>query len=107
MKFPFNLAGGGREYVEMSREDKRRSDREERRIDAHQNDTNYESNDGKRTPLRQFLREVRSELRKVNWPSRKELVTYTVVVLVVTAVLVGIVAAMDWGIREAILRTLG
>lgn len=107
MKFPFTLAGGGREYVEMSREDKRRSDREERRIDAHQNDTNYESNDGKRTPPRQFLREVRSELRKVNWPSRKELVTYTVVVLVVTAVLVGIVAAMDWGIREAILRTLG
>lgn len=91
----------------MSREDKRRSEREERRIDAHQNDTNYEANEGKRTPPRQFLREVRAELRKVNWPSRKELVTYTIVVLVVTAVLVGIVSAMDWGIREVILRTLG
>lgn len=91
----------------MSREDKRRSEREERRIDAHQNDTNYESNEGKRTPPRQFLREVRSELRKVNWPSRKELVTYTIVVLVVTVVLVSIVSAMDWGIREVILRTLG
>ncbi len=91
----------------MSREDKRRSEREERRIDAHQNDTNYESNEGKRTPPRQFLREVRSELRKVNWPNRKELVTYTIVVLVVTVVLVTIVSVMDLGIREVILRTLG
>jgi preprotein translocase subunit SecE len=105
--FPFTFAGCGREHVEMSREDKRRSEREERRIDAHQNETHYESSDGKRTPPKQFLREVRTELRKVNWPSRKELVTYTIVVLVVTTVLVGIVWAMDWGIREAILRTLG
>lgn len=91
----------------MSREDKRRSEREERRLDAHHNETEYESSDGKRTPPKQFLREVRTELRKVNWPNRKELVTYTIVVLVVTTVLVGIVSAMDWGIREVILRTLG
>lgn len=91
----------------MSREDKRRSEREERRLDAHHNETEYESSDGKRTPPKQFLREVRTELRKVNWPNRKELVTYTIVVLVVTTVLVGIVSGMDWGIREVILRTLG
>jgi len=91
----------------MSREDKRRSEREERRIDANHNETNFESSGDKRTPPKQFLREVRVELRKVNWPSRKELVTYTIVVLVVTTVLVGIVSAMDWGILETILRTLG
>lgn len=33
-----------------------------------------------------FLREARSELRKVTWPSRKELTTYTIVVLVSTAI---------------------
>lgn len=33
-----------------------------------------------------FLREARSELRKVTWPSRKELTTYTIVVLVVTSI---------------------
>jgi preprotein translocase subunit SecE len=27
----------------------------------------------KRTPPRQFLREVRQELKKVNWPTRTEL----------------------------------
>lgn len=29
-----------------------------------------------------FLREVRAEMRKVNWPNRKELSTYTGVVIV-------------------------
>lgn len=30
----------------------------------------------------QFFRNVRSELKKVNWPSRKDVITYTSVVLV-------------------------
>src|SRR5712691_1879594 len=37
-----------------------------------------------RTPPKQFLREVRGELKKVAWPSRGEVTTYTVVVLVST-----------------------
>ena len=32
--------------------------------------------------MARFLREVRSELKKVAWPSRNEVFTYTVVVLV-------------------------
>ena len=32
--------------------------------------------------LTRFLREVRSELRKVSWPSKKELTANTIVVLV-------------------------
>jgi len=35
----------------------------------------------KRVGARQFLKEVRQELNKVDWPTRKELGTYTVVVV--------------------------
>lgn len=34
-----------------------------------------------RTGVRQFLREVRQELRRVAWPSRKEVASYSTVVL--------------------------
>lgn len=36
--------------------------------------------------LGKFLREARAELRKVTWPNRKELATYTAVVIVSTAI---------------------
>jgi preprotein translocase subunit SecE len=60
-----------------------------------------------RTPLPVFLREVRSELRKVNWPSRQQIVSYTVVVLVLTLVLTTFVWGVDEGIRRIVLNTLG
>ena len=44
--------------------------------------------------ITKFLREVRSEMRKVSWPNRKELITYTIVVLVtvvIVAVFTGVV----------------
>lgn len=48
-----------------------------------------------RTGARQFLKEVRQELRKVIWPTRKELATYTVVVLVTVVVLTSYVFGLD------------
>lgn len=60
-----------------------------------------------RTPLPQFLREVRAELRRVNWPSRKQIVSYTVIVLVLTLVLTSFVWGVDEGIRRIIINTLG
>jgi len=61
----------------------------------------------KRTPLPEFLREVRGELRKVNWPGREQIVSYTVVVLVLTLVLTTFVWGVDEGIRRLVLNTLG
>ena len=55
---------------------------------------------------RQFLREVRQELRKVDWPTRKELVTYTIVVLVTIAVLTTYVFLLDYAFAKAIFRVL-
>lgn len=48
-----------------------------------------------RTSARQFLKEVRQELRKVIWPTRQELVTYTIVVLVTVTVLTAFVFGLD------------
>ena len=42
-----------------------------------------------------FLRESRAELRKVTWPNRKELITYTVVVIVSTAIVAVFLGIVD------------
>ena len=48
-----------------------------------------------KTGARQFLKEVRQELKKVIWPTRQELVTYTIVVLVTVVVLTTYVFGLD------------
>ena len=61
----------------------------------------------KRTGARQFLREVRLELKKVDWPTRKELISYSVVVLVTITVLTSFVFAVDYLFSKLILHLLG
>lgn len=45
--------------------------------------------------LLQFLREVVAELRKVIWPNRKQMITYTSVVLVFVVFMVAFISGMD------------
>ncbi|WP_067495830.1 preprotein translocase subunit SecE [Actinoplanes sp. TFC3] len=54
-----------------------------------------------------FFREVVSELRKVIWPTRKELLTYTGVVIGFVTVMTAIVAVLDYGFGKAILASFG
>jgi preprotein translocase subunit SecE len=61
----------------------------------------------KRTGARQFLREVRLELKKVDWPSRAELISYTVVVLVTITVLTTYVFGLDAFFTKTIVKLLG
>ncbi|NLK07803.1 MAG: preprotein translocase subunit SecE [Firmicutes bacterium] len=42
-----------------------------------------------------FLKEVRAELRKVAWPNRKELTTYTIVVIATVAVVSVFISLAD------------
>jgi preprotein translocase subunit SecE len=46
---------------------------------------------------RQFLHEVNVELRKVAWPTRKETVNYSSVVLVTLSVLMALIFGLDYG----------
>lgn len=89
----------------MNREGKRQKAREERRTEraaAAQAPTEAPTR-GRARPL-EYLREVRSELRKVSWPNRSEVVSYTLVVLITTAVLTAITWSADWVISNAVLN---
>lgn len=54
-----------------------------------------------------FVREVRSELRKVIWPTRKELITYTTVAVIFILVMVGIVTGVDTGLTKLVFAVFG
>jgi preprotein translocase subunit SecE len=61
----------------------------------------------KRTSPGQFLKEVRAELRKVAWPTRPELLSYTVVVLVAVVFLTSLVFGLDQLFSRVVLRVFG
>jgi len=54
-----------------------------------------------------FVREVVAELRKVIWPTRKELITYTAVVVVFVAVVLTVVGLLDFAFAKAVLWVFG
>jgi preprotein translocase subunit SecE len=60
-----------------------------------------------RTPPRVFLKQVRAELKKVAWPSRQELIAYSIVVLVAVVFLTALVFGMDLAFTKAVLHIFG
>ena len=54
-----------------------------------------------------FIRQVIAELRKVIWPTRKELIAYTTVVVVFVLVMAGIIAAFDYVFTKGVLFIFG
>jgi preprotein translocase subunit SecE len=60
-----------------------------------------------RTTPALFFRQMVGELRKVIWPTRKELVTYTVVSLVFILFMVVIVTSLDYGFTKLVFEVFG
>jgi preprotein translocase subunit SecE len=60
-----------------------------------------------RTAPLTFFKEVRGELRKVVWPSRSEVLNYSLVVLVFLVVFTALVSAVDWGFARGVLWLYG
>lgn len=54
-----------------------------------------------------FIRQIAAELRKVIWPTRNELVTYTVVALVFVIVMTVIVTSLDYGFTKLMFLLFG
>ena len=54
-----------------------------------------------------FYRQVMAELHKVIWPTRKELVTYTTVVIAFVLVVIAYVTVLDFGFSKAVLAVFG
>ena len=62
---------------------------------------------GERSSPGQFIKEVRGELRRVHWPTRGEVINYSIVTLVVIIVLTAFIAGQDYGFAEGILWLFG
>lgn len=56
----------------------------------------------KRASFGEFLSGVRSELRKVTWPTMPEVVNYTIVVVVTLAIVTAIVTGLDFGFARGV-----
>ncbi len=54
-----------------------------------------------------YLKQVVAEMRKVIWPSRKQMLTYTSVVLVFLAFMVALVGLADFGLTRLVLLVFG
>lgn len=57
--------------------------------------------------LSRFIREVIAELRKVIWPTRNELVTYTWIVVVFVVIMASIVALLDFAFTRGVIAVFG
>ena len=56
----------------------------------------------KNSKVKAFFRGVCSELQKVHWPTKKQLVTYTGVVIVAVLVMAIAISVFDWAISSVI-----
>jgi len=60
-----------------------------------------------RTTPALFLRQVMAELRKVIWPTRRELRTYTIVAMMFILVMVVIVTSLDYAFTKLVFWAFG
>lgn len=61
----------------------------------------------KNSKVKSFFRGVWAELKKVHWPTKKQLVTYTGVVIVAVLVMAIAISVFDWAISSIIELILG
>ncbi|MGV9712212.1 preprotein translocase subunit SecE [Gordonia sp. NPDC003424] len=54
-----------------------------------------------------FLRQVVAELKKVIWPTRREMITYTIVVLIFVIVMTAFISGLDLGFAKLVLWAFG
>ena len=54
-----------------------------------------------------YLKQVVAELRKVIWPNRKQMVSYTMVVLVFLAFMVALIGGVDLGVGKLVMWVFG
>ena len=52
--------------------------------------------------IEQFFREIKKELKRVNWPSRKETIASTSVVLVIVFIIAIFLGLVDLGLSKLV-----
>jgi len=56
-----------------------------------------------KTSPRQYLTEVRGELRKVAWPTRQEVINSTIIVLIAVIIMTSLIFGFDYGSSKLVL----
>lgn len=54
----------------------------------------------KKSKPRKFFRETMAEVKKVTWPSRKELTNYTIAVIALIIIFAVIIGIVDYGLTQ-------
>ena len=94
--------------VDVNRQLKRMQAREDRRAEKQPKTTQQQRRAQATAPTRekvgarQFGREVVAEMRKVLWPTRQQVVTSSIVVLIVVLVMVAYVYGLDTALGEVV-----
>ena len=57
-----------------------------------------------RTTAKEFLHEVRGELKKVAWPTKNEVITSTVVVLMAVVLMTALIFGLDYVFAKGVLN---
>jgi preprotein translocase subunit SecE len=93
------------DLVEVSREDKPKKGARAKKANKPK-----KSEDRRVNPfvfVYNYLKQVVAEMRKVIWPSRKQMLTYTSVVLAFLAFMVALVGLADFGLTKLVLLVFG
>ncbi|HEX8769797.1 MAG TPA: preprotein translocase subunit SecE [Acidimicrobiales bacterium] len=56
-----------------------------------------------RTGPAEYIRQVRAELRKVAWPTRAEVINYSIVVFLALAILTALIFGLDYVFGKAVI----
>ena len=94
---------------EMNREMRRMSEREERLAKkADRNDGKYQSGEkvSRFKKVANYLGEVRTELKRVNWPTSSTLTSFTVVTIVTIAFFTIFIFGMDFSFKNTLINLL-
>ncbi len=94
---------------EMNREMRRMSEREERMAKkADRNVGKYQSGEkvSRLKRVANYLGEVRTELKRVNWPTSSTLTSFTVVTIVTIAFFTIFIFGMDFSFKNTLINLL-
>ena len=93
---------------DMNREMRRMSEREERL--AKKADRNIGQYSGEKVSrfkrIANYIGEVKTELKRVNWPSRDILSSFTIVTIITIATMTILIFGMDFGFKTTLINLL-
>ncbi|WKZ82147.1 MAG: preprotein translocase subunit SecE [Acidimicrobiia bacterium] len=90
----------------MNRELRRLQAKEEERAKERRAAAVQQRRRKQRVGFRQFVSEVRTELKRVAWPSRREVVTFTLVTLITAGFVTAFTFGLDITFKQAMLKLL-